>query len=180
MPHTPLIAIALGFVLALLYGACLLRPEAARTHLLAYPRQVWPARILMLVALVWFAWNLWQVDFGPFSKFKPVLYAAVPIGWILATTYIPDLLAVRSLCCVLLLAGNPLLIETRWHGSPAQYAIGIFVYLLMVKCMVLVVYPHLWKRGVHWAYAKPGRAKTGFTGGLGVALVLLGCGLASL
>jgi len=179
MSHTPAIALALGLFLALFHGWIWLRPAMAQRELLAYPRRVLPARVFLAVALVWFAYNLWQVDFGPFSVYKPLLYALVPIGYVLVSTWLPDLLAVRSLCFVLLLAGNPLLVITRWHGSPGQIAIGIFIYLLMVKCMVLVVYPHLWKRGVHWAYARPRRAQAFALGGLGLAAVFLLCGALS-
>lgn len=179
MPYTPYIALAIGVLLTGFYGWMWKCPEQAHRQLEAYPRSSLPAQVLLGITLIWFAWNLWQVDFGPFSKFKNLLYGAVPLGYYLIWTYTRDLLAVRTLCFFLLLAGNPLLIETRWHGSPAQFAVGILVYLVMIKSMVLVVYPHLWKRGVRWMYASASRARTLSLSGVGVGAVLILCALIS-
>lgn len=166
----------IGGLLILVYALLLRCPTLFRRALDAYPRSVWPGRVLTAVALVWFALNLWQVDFGGLSYLKNLLYVLVPLGWWLVVTYIPDLLSVRALSCVLLLAGNPLLVETRWHGSPAQWAIGILVYVVILKCMFLMVYPHFWKRGLAWAYASEGRRTllAGLGMGLGLVFVILG------
>lgn len=170
------VAILLG-VLVLLDNLFLLgKPALVREALMAYPRMKLPAQVLTAVCLVWFARNLWLVDFGAFSVLKNLLFIAVPVGWYLIVTYIPDLLAVRALCCLLLLAGNPILVTVRWQGVPS-WVIGILVYIVMIKAMIFAVYPHLWKRGVRWMFASP-RCHRGMAAlGLSVSALLILSGL---
>ncbi|MCC5849499.1 MAG: hypothetical protein JJU29_15560 [Verrucomicrobia bacterium] len=175
MPNTPLIALIIGLLIVAVYLFFLLKPHAMREALEAYPRWALPGQILTAVGLVWFAWNLWQVDFGGLSWLKNLLFVAVPVGWYLVVTFIPDLLSVRALCGVLLLAGNPLLVQTRWHGTPAQFAIGILVYLLIIKCMFLLVYPHYWKRGLAWMFVSENRARAMSCTGMGLGMVIIVC-----
>ena len=175
-----IVSLALGLVLAAAYVLMLRFPLRARAALEAYPRSVLPAHVLTALCLVWFAYNLWQVDLGRFNTLKNLLYLAVPAGYFLITTHLSDLLAVRGLCCLGLLAGNPLLIATRWQGNPASIAIGVFVYLLLIKCMVLAVYPHLWKRGLNWLYADDRRRHLALYAGLCIAAALTACGALSM
>lgn len=174
MPNTPYIAMWIGVVLAALYGFVLLKPSAAHNGLMAWPRARIPAVILTVVAVAWFAHNLWFVDFGRFSEpLRIALLVGVPVCSFLIITFIPDLLAVRGLCALMLLAGNPLLVQTRWHGSAAQWAIGLLVYAVMIKAMILVVYPHLWKRGVSWAFAQTSRTRALAASGMGLGVLFL-------
>jgi len=160
-------------LLLLLYGWMLLSPASFRAAMTRYPRSRIPGLILTFLALLGFAWNLWGVDFGGLSVLKRLLIPAVPVGWYLITKYLPDLLSVRSLAAVLLLAGNPLLVHTRWQGTPASYVFGGLVYVLVVKALFLVAYPHLWIRSLNWTFATPRRARIPAFAGLGFSLLLL-------
>lgn len=170
------VAILIG-VLVLLDNLFLLsKPGLAREALMAYPRMRLPAQILTAVCLVWFAWNLWHVDFGGLSVLKNLLFLVVPLGWYLIVTYIPDLLSVRALCCLLLLAGNPLLVAIRWQGFPS-WVLGVLIYVVMIKAMIFAVYPHFWKRGVIWLFAMPQRTRGMAALGLSVSALLILSGL---
>lgn len=170
------VAILLGVLILLDNLFLLTKPALVREALMAYPRMKLPAQVLTAVCLVWFARNLWMVDFGGFSVLKNLLFVAVPVGWYLIVTFIPDLLAVRALCCLLLLAGNPVLVAVRWQGLPS-WVVGILVYVVMIKAMVFAVYPHVWKRGVRWMFDTPNRHRIMASFGLTVSAVLILSGL---
>ncbi len=175
-----LVCLGLGLFLVALYAWILADPTRALAHLDAYPRSVLPGRLLSLLCLVWFASNLWQVDFGGLNHFKPALYLLTPVAWILVTIYLSDLLSVRALCCFFLLLGHPVLVATRWQGNAASIALGVFVYVVIVKSMVLAVYPHLWKRGLK-RMRDGGKLRTALPVlGLAVGGVLALCGALSL
>lgn len=171
---------SLGVLLGLLYGWVAWKPASALPALRAYPRTVWPGRVLTAICVVWFAWNLWQVDLGGFNELKKLLVVLVPVGIFLITVFIPDLLSVRGLCVLVLLAGQPLLTATRWSGTPASPAVALFVYVLLIKAMVLVVYPHLWIRGLDWWQNHSELRRSGIVSGAVVAAALLISGLVSL
>ncbi len=180
MISAALVCLALGAVLIAFHLWVLLCPSTARALLDAYPRSIWPGRIFTAICLVWFAYNLWQVDLGGFNVHKRLLYGVVPIGIYLVVTYIPDLLSVRGLCCFMLLAGNPVLTATRWQDTIASVAIGVAVYVLLIASMVLAVYPHLWKRGLQNLYADARRLRIWLYSGMGAGGILLLCGVLSL
>lgn len=166
------VAILLGVLVLLDNLFLMVKPDLAREALMAYPRLKLPGQVLTAVCLVWFAWNLWQVDFGGLSSLKNLLFVAVPVGWYLIVAYIPDLLAVRALCCLLLLAGNPLLVLVRWQGFPS-WVIGILIYIVMIKAMFFAVYPHVWKRGTRWVFENPARPKALAVFGFSVSALLI-------
>lgn len=172
MTTASLVALILGILLILEAGLLWKAPDRVRGAFMAYPRMRLPAQVLTALCLIWFARNLWLVDFGGFSFLKNGLYLAVPLGWFLIVTYIPDLLAVRALCGLLLLGGNPLLVAVRWQGFPS-WVVGILIYVVMVKAMFLAVYPHYWKRGGVWLFAKPGRVRTAAAGEAAIGVLIL-------
>jgi len=180
MNPAALTSLIFGVSLLGLYAWIALKPESAVSALRAYPRTVWPGRLLTVICMIWFARNLWMVDLGGFNELKKILYVAVPIGIYLIIVFIPDLLSVRGVCVFIVLGARPLLVETRWTGTPASFAVALFVYLLLIKSMFLVVYPHLWIRSVDWWKEHPEyRIPSIAVGGLaGAALTV--CGLLSL
>lgn len=175
----PLISLCFGVVLLSLYLWIWLSPSKAFSVLKRFPRTTCPARILMAVSLVWFAMNLNQVDLGRFNVFKIGLWVLMPVTFYLIITLLSDLLAVRGLCTFGLLAGQSILTAVRWHGSAAHIAVALLVYLLMVKCMFLIVYPHFWIRGFTWLEDHPKQKKSAIIAGTGVSSVLIVVGILS-
>ena len=143
------LCLLIGLVLMGLYGWMWKAPGQADRLLRAFPRAVWPARVLAVIAVVWFGLNLREVDLGGFNPAKQALWVVVPAGIVLVLRFIPDLLAVRGLCAIVLLAAKPVMTFARWHGTPASLAVVILCYVLIVKAMILMVYPHLWIRGLN-------------------------------
>jgi len=174
------LALILGVSLSLLYIWLLFLPARSECAVRSFPRSVWPARVLVVVCMIWFAFNLNLVDLGGFNKYKPVLFGLVPVGIFLILRYIPDLLAVRGLCSLFLLAAQPMIVAARWHGTLASWMLLIFLYLGILKCMVMVIYPHFWLRGLNWLGERPGRRTASFSGGLAVGLLLVISGVMAL
>lgn len=184
MPPWPiehsLLALLMGAGMALVYSWLLFLPAQAECAMRAFPRREWPARVLVVACVIWFAFNLNLVDLGGFNKYKPVLFALVPVGIVLILRYIPDLLAVRSLCALFLLAAQPMIVVARWHGDLASWILLLFIYFGILKCMFLVVYPHFWLRGLNWLGEHPGRRTACLSGGLGAGVLLLASGVLAL
>jgi hypothetical protein len=173
-------SISFGLLLLLLYGSLAFRPQPSIAALGRFPRTVWPGRLLTVMCLTWFAFNLWKVDLGGFNGLKQALYVAVPVSIYLVIVYIPDLLSVRGVCGLILLAAQPLLVATRWTGTPASMAVAVFTYILILKAMMLMVYPHLWIRSLRWWKDTPAMKLPALALGGAVGAVLILCGVLSL
>jgi hypothetical protein len=174
------LCILTGVILIGLYLWLWRAPRSADKALRAFPRSVWPARLLALVSVVWFGLNLQQVDLGGFNPAKRALIVLVPLGYFLLIRYLSDLLAVRGLCALVLLGAKPVLTFARWHGTPASLALVIFWYLLILKAMFLMVYPHLWIRGLTRMRDDRKLRNAGAAVGIVIGVVLLAAGLFSL
>jgi|GEM_PF-1227735 len=175
----PFVAIYVGVVFLAFNLWIWISPLNAFAALKKYPRTTWPAWVFVGISLIWFALNLNQVDLGRFNTLKVGLWVVVPAAFYLIVTFTPDLLAVRGLCTFCLLAGKPVLVAVRWHGSPAQFVVALLVYIIMIKCMFLVVYPHFWIRGMNKVENSPKLKKLLVTSGTLFSVALLGCGLLS-
>lgn len=169
-------SILIGVTLCALYAWVGFLPAKALPALRAYPRKVRIGQVLSGICILWFAWNLSKVDLGPFNQLKNLLFVVAPVAIYFVLVYTPDLLAVRGACVLVLLAGQPLLIATRWTGTPASWAVGLMVYALLIKAMVLVVYPHLWIRSLDRMEREPKLLRSGliFGGVLGLAMIVVG------
>lgn len=176
MLHHATICILFGLLLVGLYAWLWKAPASFQTAMMAYPRKVWIGVVLVGVSLAWFGYNVSSVDFGPFAPAKKALFGALPLFLWLMWRYIPDLLSVRGLGYIILLAGNPILVQVRWQGTPAHYAVAVLVYILVIKACFLIIYPNLWKRGLQRVFAQEGLPKkAGLAGmGLGVVMIVMG------
>jgi len=180
MPNiAALTSLGLGIALCALHAWIMWRPQEALPAFRRFPRTVWPGRILAAVCMLWFARNLWQVDLGGFNSLKNILYVAAPTGIYLVVVFLPDLLSVRALFAFFLLAAQPALVAVRWSGTPASWAVGLFVYALIVKSMILIVYPHLWIRSLDRWEARPEVRKPFLAVGVLMGLALVACGAVS-
>ncbi len=98
-----------GLVLAVLGAGLLANRPAVVNALKIFPRSPTAALYVFGGGAVWFLWLVWHLstaDFGDYHVLLTIGFAAVAL---LAFKCVPDFLAVRGLCVLLLLSASPLL-----------------------------------------------------------------------
>ena len=160
-----------GLVLALLGGALLVNRAGVNSTLTTWPRSTTAAVVLFGGASVWFLWLVWNLstaDFGDYHVLLTVGFAAVAV---LSFKCVPDFLAVRGLCALLLMVASPLLRAAFMHYEHPQRLFMVTpVFVLIALSIWLGVQPYRMRDFLGWLFAKPTRTR-----GFGAAL--LGYGL---
>lgn len=160
-----------GLVLAVLGAVLLANRPATVATLKAFPRSLTSAMFLFGGGALWFLWLVWHLstaDFGEYHVLLTIGFAAVAA---LAFKCVPDFLAVRGLCVLVLLSAAPLLSAAYMeYDHPQRLLMVTLVYLLIAAAIWLGVQPYRLRDFFTWLFLRPGRAR-GFGG------VLLGYGL---
>jgi hypothetical protein len=164
---TGLLVLALGVALALPFPAVV-------TSIKRFPRSRRMAYALFSIGAVWFLYriaHLTAADFGDFKKQLFVFFAAVAIA---SFKYVPDFLAVRGACILVLLGASHLLSPGYmvWdYGELSDfgriYWYKIAVYIAVTLAIYLGASPFRLRDFFEWLYRKPGRAQV-FGGILGL------------
>ena len=170
------LAIALGliYVLPNIYGV--LKPgrfgEAARK----FPRYTPAGYPLMLLATVWFVYNVYREPIADFAVMKPYLcgfFAAVGVG---ACIFVKDFLPVRGLAVLLLLAAKLMVDTARWADTSWRLVITTLAYVWIIAGMWLTVSPWRLRDMANWITANEQRIRlfTGARVAFGIFVLLLG------
>jgi uncharacterized protein YjeT (DUF2065 family) len=123
-----------------------LRPELFRKGVVAFPRSVWPARILTVIDLVWAAFLLNAMAMGNFDRFKVALYGLCPLAIILVVIYLDELLAPRALGGLYLLLAAPLLDVARCHPSSWSLLMTVVAYMMVIAGIAFILTPYLFRK----------------------------------
>ena len=107
----------------------------------AFPRNIWAGRILAAVDIIWSAWLLMQMQFAWVDAHHILVYAAVPVAYVLVIVFVDDLLAARALGGLLLLAPLPIIESAFVHPGTSRLIMTSFAYLLVIFGIVLVWSP---------------------------------------
>ncbi len=146
-------------------------PETVRRGLERYPRSVWPGRILAAVDLIWAAHAINLMHLGGFDPWKVHLYWLAPACIVLAVLYLDELLSVRALGGLLLLAAGPMLNAARWHPSAWRLIIPVIAY-----CWIS--FGLLWLLEPWWFRRMAQRVRSlGVIRAAGIAKIAIGIGL---
>jgi len=167
-------------IAALIIGALLLTggvlslaaPAAVRRGLAAFPRSIWPGRILAAVVLPWAAMALSQMHLGMFDAWKVHLYWLTPLAIVLCIVYLDELLSVRALGGLLLLAAGPILNVARWNPSDWRLIVTVIAYLWILLGLVFLLSPWWFRRIARFASKTDAALYIG-----GAVRTLLGLGL---
>ena len=142
----------LSYVLAAMFlflgGMGQLRPDVLRVWLDRFPRSAWPGRLLTAIGLPWAAY--FQLVTPPVAGndlLVKIVMGLVPVAFILIMIFLKELLSVRALGGILLLAAAPLLKEARLHDSSFSVAITLITYVFIVIGIIWVLSPFRFR---HW------------------------------
>ena len=130
---TGVLLIALGLLF-------LLRSPVVETSLKRFPRSRSMAYIFFGLGAVWFlfrVWHLSEADFGQYRKQLTIFFALVALG---SFIFVPDFLAVRGVCVIVLLGAANLLDPGYmvWdYGELTDFG-GIYLYKIAVFAAVAV------------------------------------------
>ncbi len=114
---------------------------------------------LLTVDLVWSLWLLSTMEMGEFSAFRRPLLIALPIGYFLTIRFVNELLAVRALGVLCLLAAEPLLDAAFFRYEPSRLLVTVFAYLMVVAGLFWVMMPYLLRDQLQWSTRSAGRCR---------------------
>jgi len=156
-----LLAILLGVGMGLpqVYG--LLHPAGLAAAARRFPRNLPVGVVLMLLATVWFAWNVNVEPIADFSVFKPYMLGAFIAVGILSCIFVQDFLAVRGLAVLMLLLAKFMVDTGRPHlgESPWVEVIQAWAYLLVVCGIWFTVTPWRLRDLINWATNSTARVR---------------------
>jgi hypothetical protein len=156
-----LLALVLGWVVALpqVYG--LMNPAGFRDFARKFPRSAPWGWALMLLGTAWFLWELQNERISDFAAFKSYLligFGAVGLG---TCIFVRDFLAVRGLAVVLLMLAKLMVDTARWVHTDWRLVIVIWAYVLVVAGMWFTVSPWRLRDLIDWATRTDSRVRLG-------------------
>ena len=174
-----LLAILLGVGVGLpqVYG--LLHPAGLAAAARKFPRNLPAGVVLMLLATVWFAWNVSVEPIADFSAFKPYMLGAFIAVGVFSCIFVQDFLAVRGFAVLLLLLAKFMVDTGRPHlgESPWVNVIQVWAYLFVVLGIWFTITPWRLRDLINWATASEGRTRLLSLIRLGFAACILTLGL---
>jgi len=174
-----LLAILLGIGMGLpqVYG--LVNPTGLAAAARRFPRNLPVGVVLMLLATVWFAWNVNVEPIADFSVFKPYMLGAFIAVGILSCIFVQDFLAVRGLAVLMLLLAKFMVDTGRPHlgDSPWVEVIQGWAYLLVVCGIWFTVTPWRLRDLINWATDSAPRVRIFCLIRLGFAACIVTLGL---
>ncbi|MDQ6632772.1 MAG: hypothetical protein M3Y82_13620 [Verrucomicrobiota bacterium] len=170
------LAISLGLGLALLNIYGLLNPTAFAAGARKFPRSLSWGYPLVMLATIWFLWNLKNESISDFESFKPALYAlfvAVGVGTCL---FVKDFLAARGLAVVMMLLAKLVVDTARWADSDWRLVLVVWAYFLVLAGMWFTISPWRLRDLLNWSVANEKRTRvlSGVRCAFGLFIALLG------
>lgn len=170
-----LLATLLPGLLLIALGVPLLLNHSGFTVLLkALPRSTTATYVFFSTGAAWFLYNVWHLspaDFGDYRTLLTVVFAMVALA---AFKCVPDFLAVRGLCVLMLVGAAPLLAAAYMeYDHPQRLFMVSLVYLGIALAIWLGAQPWRLRDFFAWLFARAGRSRA-----IGAALTVYGALLA--
>jgi hypothetical protein len=163
-----LLATLIPGILLIVLGMPLLLNHSAFVALLKrLPRSTTATYVFFGSGAAWFLYNVWHLSPADFGDYHTPLFIAFALVAIAAFKCVPDFLAVRGLCTLMLVAASPLLGAAYMEYDHPQR-------LFMVSLAIwLGAQPWRLRDFFGWLFARPGRSRA-----VGAALTVYGVLLA--
>jgi len=155
----------------------LLNSTTVAASLRRFPRSRTAAYILFGAGAAWFLSAVWNLSPADFGEYRTYLFIGFAIIAILAFKCVPDFLAVRGLCAIVLMGAMPLLDAGYMNYTYWQiYFYKIAVFVAIALAIWLAAQPWRMRDFIGWLLARPQRTKA--TGAILTIYGLLVAGLA--
>ena len=162
------VLLGVGMGLPQVYG--LVNPAGLAATARKFPRNLPVGVVLMLLATVWFAWNVNVEPIADFSAFKPYMLGAFIAVGILSCIFVQDFLAVRGLAVLMLLlaklmvdTGRPHLPTTIFQAQQGESSwvlvIQTWAYVFAVLGIWFTITPWRLRDLINWATASEDRTR---------------------
>ena len=170
-----LLATLLPGLLLLVLGVPLLLNHSGFVVLLkALPRSATAAYVFFTAGAAWFLYNIWHLSPADFGDYRTILFFAFAIIAALAFKCVPDFLAVRGLCVLMLVAAAPLLGAAYMeYDLPQRLFMVTLVYVGIALAIWLGAQPWRMRDFLTWIFARPGRSRVAGAAFTGYGLLLV-------
>jgi len=141
-----------------------------------FPRSTTAAYLLFGVGAAWFLNAIWHLSPADFGDYRGLLFVGFAAVAVLSFKCVPDFLAVRGLCVLVLMGAMPLLDAAYMEEPPQRKLMVAAVYVGIALAIWLGAQPYRMRDFLGWLFARPGRARA--VGGALAGYGLLLCGMA--
>ncbi len=125
-----------------------------------FPRSPFATSVLFGAGAAWFLYGIWHLSPADFGDYRKILFVAFAAIAALSFKCVPDFLAVRGVCVLVLMAAMPLLDAAYMeYEKPQRLLMVSLVYLALALAIWLGAQPWRMRDFLGWLYARPGRAR---------------------
>jgi hypothetical protein len=108
-----------------------------------------------------FLYDVWHLSPADFGDYRKILFVAFAIVAVLSFKYVPDFLAVRGLCVLMLVGAAPLLSAAYMeYEKPQRLFMVTLVYLGIALAIWVGAQPWRFRDFLEWLFARPGRGRS--------------------
>lgn len=141
----------------------------------AFPRSPTATYLLFGAGAAWFLHGIWHLSPADFGEYRKLLFVAFAAIALLSFKCVPDFLAVRGGCVLVLMAAMPLLDAAYMeYEKPQRLLLVSLVYASLALAIWFGAQPWRMRDFLTWLFARPGRARV-----VGGALAAYGVVLAA-
>lgn len=155
-----------GLTLLMLGALFLVANSAIVTAIKRLPRSSPAAVIFFGGGAMWFLHRVWYLSAADFGDYRKQIFIFFALVAVLAFRYVPDFLAVRGLCVIVLLGSTRLLeagfmnwdYGTLWDGGRI-YLYKLTVIVAVVLAIFLGAVPYRMRDFLEWLFRQPHRPR---------------------
>lgn len=148
-------------ILLILFGGSLLSGRATVVaSLKAFPRSSTATLFFFGGGAAWFLYRVWYLPTADFGNYSTILFLAFAAIALLSFKYVPDFLAVRGVCILILLGASPLLgAAFMEYDQPQRLLMVGFVYLAIALSIYVGAMPYKLRDFIEWLVRTPQRVR---------------------
>lgn len=151
------VGLTVGLLLLLGHAAALAGADRLKPWLRALPRSRVAGVVLCTAAAAWAFTLAATMDLGEFTPNRTLICGVVLAGAVMVPLFAEELLSVRAIGILGLLAAEPLLDAAFLRPETSRLLLVILAYAWAVAGLVLVGAPYVLRDLIEWVLARPAR-----------------------